>query len=188
MTLLFPEVLMETKDGAFYRRRLPHYRSPGSIYHVRFSVDCPERILRAEWMFELVEQSLFFGHKRRYCLHAYTIMANHTHIVLQPLPKRTRWEDWCDYTLFYRLEDIIHSVKRFTSLEINRRLARRGSNWEEEYFDRTIRGDKDLVEVIDYIHHNPVRWKLVSRPELYRWSSASTIYSEKPEFADWFKI
>ncbi len=116
---------MQTRDGAFYRRRLPHYRSPGSAYHVRFSAISPERNLTEDWMFEI---------------------------------------------------------------EMNRRMVRRGANWEEEYFDRTVRGDKDLVEVIDYIHHNPVRWKLVTRPELYRWSSASTIYSGKPEFDGWFML
>ena len=73
-----------------------------------------------------------------------------------------------------------------TFLRVREGAGRCGNVWLKESFDRLIRGDKDLAEVIDYIHHNPVRWKLVGRPEEYRWSSLNTIYSGREEYRGWF--
>jgi len=138
-------------------------------------------------MFELVESSLLFGHKRSYLIFGYVIMANHCHLVIQPLPEPGDAQDWLHIRKYHRLEEIIRSIKNFTSLQINRALHRSGHFWEEEYFDRMIRNDKDLESSIDYIHHNPIRWKLVEQPEDYRWSSMATIYSGKIQYAGWFE-
>jgi REP element-mobilizing transposase RayT len=137
-------------------------------------------------MFEIVERSLLFGHKQTYLLHAYEIMCNHTHAVIEPLPSTPDPEGWTELRNYHRLEDILCGIKKHTSLEINRSLGRRGRFWMKEYFDRTIRGEKDLCEVIDYIHHNAVRWGLVEQPEEYRWPSLRTIYSGRPESDGWF--
>ena len=176
---------MSRTSKYYYRRNLPHYRGPGAIYHVRLSVQ-PPRELSADWMFEIVEKSLMFRHKQTYLLRAYEIMSNHTHAVIEPLPNTPNPEEWTELANFYRLEDILCGIKKHTSLDINRRLAKRGRLWMKEYFDRTIRGEKDLIEVIDYIHHNAVRWRLVERPEDYRWSSLRTIYSGRAEYDAWF--
>jgi len=40
--------------------------------------------------------------------------------------------------------------------------------WQDESFDRSIRNMRDLENTINYLHHNPVRWKLVESPEQYR--------------------
>ncbi len=170
---------------SYYHRNLPHYRGPGAIYHVRFSVQ-PPRTLSAAWMFEIVEKSLIFRHRQTHLLRAYEIMSNHTHAVVEPLPNTPNPEEWTELANFHRLEGILGGIKKHTSLEINRHLGRRGRLWMKECFDRTIRGEKDLIEVIDYIHHNAVRWRLVDRPEEYRWSSLRTIYSGRPEYDDWF--
>jgi putative transposase len=39
-------------------------------------------------------------------------------------------------------------------------------------YDRNLRSTADVHEKINYIHNNPVRRKLVERPEDYLWSSA----------------
>jgi REP element-mobilizing transposase RayT len=177
---------VETRNGATYRRKLPHFRTPGSIYHVRFSVFDRKRYFHCDGVFEEVERSLFYFHRSKLLLHAYVIMPNHVHSVLEPLPITLKSPRWSDYRNFHSLERIIKSVKGYTSREINKRLGTSGPLWRDEYFDRTIRGEKDLMEVIDYIHHNPVRWTLVQSPAEYRWSSAHTIYSGKAEYAGWF--
>ena len=181
---------MPTKNrfGAVYRRRLPHYRTPGSLYHVRFSVIDHDRRLTFDWMFEEVEKALFYFHRRRIILHAYVIMPNHVHAVLKPLSIASDMAGGCDYRNYYELEAILKSLKGYTSRVINKKLGMSGSLWLDESFDRTIRNEKDLIEVIDYIHHNPVRWGMVRFPREYRWSSAATIYSGKPEYSSWFDL
>ena len=39
------------------------------------------------------------------------------------------------------------------------------------YFDRNITGEDSRSEIIRYIHRNPVKRGLITRPEDYPWSS-----------------
>ena len=171
-----------------YRRCLPHIRNAGRTYHVRFSVLAARHTLDQEWKFAIVEEALLFRHKKQCLNHGYIVMPDHVHVVLQPLPieggnvMATRLDQ------YHNLEDIVAGMKKHTSLEINRRSGDSGRLWETEYFDRIVRGEKDLEELIDYIHHNPVRWGLVDKPEDYRWSSLRTIYSGDQAFANWFDL
>ena len=177
-----------TRDGAFYRCNLPHYRSPGCIYHCRFSLNPLFTRFTQDWMYEVVEEAIMLHNKKDCLVWAYVIMADHSHIVLQPIPVSGSLSAWCDQRSFHRLESITGSIKGRSSRLIHRRLGRTGSLWQSESFDRTIRNDKDLVETIDYIHHNPVRWSLVERPEEYCWSSAHTLYSGDQKYAGWLDL
>ena len=177
-----------TKDGAYYRRNLPHYRSLGYVYHTRFSVDPGFGCFTQEWMFEIVEESILLHPKKDCLVFAYEIMSTHTHLVLQPMPICSHLSAWCDQRLFHRLETITGRIKGRSSRLINRRLYRTGIVWQRESFDRTVRNDKDLEDLIDYIHHNAVRWNLVKQPEEYRWSSAHTLYSGDQKYAGWFDL
>jgi putative transposase len=177
-----------TKSGQSYRRRLPHFRAPGAIYHVRMRIDLRFGLLKTDRDFKIIEGSILFMHKRKCILIAYVIMPDHSHIVLQPRPRANTLRSWCDYTEFNRLEEILGSIKKYTSKEINRIHGRTGKPlWQEESFDRIVRTEKDLDSLVDYIHGNPVRWRLVERPEEYRWSSANTIYSGAAEYWAWFE-
>ncbi len=175
-----------TRDGARYRRNLPHYRIPGGTYHVRFSIAGHERRLTEEWMCEIIEEQLMRLHKNLYLLFAYVIMSTHTHAVCQPLPLSKSPLDWGDCRKYPSLESLVGQVKGRTARFINQRAGRCGNLWLDESFDRLIRGDKDLAEVIEYVHNNPLRWRLVERPEDYRWSSINTIYSGREEYRGWF--
>ncbi|MGD0126856.1 MAG: hypothetical protein ABSF46_15955 [Terriglobia bacterium] len=43
--------------------------------------------------------------------------------------------------------------------------------WQPRFFDRALRTVKEYNEKVEYIHLNPVKAGLVSRPEDWRWSS-----------------
>ena len=183
--------MLITKDGAYYRRYLPHYRSPGGIYHCRFSLNAraePAFRIIEDWMFAAIEDAILAEHKKECMIHAYVIMADHSHAIVQPLPKVNDAFSWCDCNAFYLLERITGRIKGRSARFINRRIGRSGSLWQDESFDRLIRNGRDLEETIDYIHHNPVRWKLVERPEQYRWSSLRTIYSGGERYRGWFDL
>lgn len=179
-----------TRDLALYQQYLPHYRTPGSIYHCRFSLNRTPSGLRLteDWMFEAVEDAILKDHKKECLIFAYVIMANHTHVVVQPLPLPTNPLYLSDLKEFYRLEIILGKIKGRSARQINARCGRSGSLWQGESYDRTIRNQHDLENTIDYLHHNPVRWELVDRPEKYRWSSLQTIYSGDEKYRGWFEI
>ena len=78
----------------------------------------------------------------RYHLGEWVIMPNHVHVLVTPLGE-------------HKLSDIVHSWKSFTANQINKALNRRGKVWQEEYYDRIIRGPQHLYLVEQYIHNNP---------------------------------
>jgi putative transposase len=182
--------MLITRNGVYYRRQLPHYRSPGGIYHCRFSLNPENRNfrIRNEWMFAVIEDAILSEHKKECLVYAYIIMEDHSHSVIQPLPQANDPFVWCDSRKFYPLERITGRIKGRSARVINQRSGRAGSLWQHESFDRTIRNERDLEETIDYLHHNPVRPELVQCPEQYRWSSLRTIYSGRDEYRGWFDL
>lgn len=52
-----------------------------------------------------------------------------------------------------------------------RRRERRWGVWQRRFWEHTIRDEADLEQHADYIHFNPVRHNLVSRPCDWPWSS-----------------
>jgi REP element-mobilizing transposase RayT len=92
---------------------------------------------------------------QRYCLHAWCVMPNHVHVLLEPLTGFT-------------LADIVHSWKSFTAKFANKLLGRSGNFWQPEYYDHLIRDDADYTHAIWYIEQNPAKagltdWCWVSR-------------------------
>jgi REP element-mobilizing transposase RayT len=106
-----------------------------------------------------VENALLHFDGERYFLLAWCVMPNHVHVMVE---MRTG----------FRFGDQVRSWKTFTARRANERLHRRGPFWSADYFDRYIRGDRHYDIALNYIEHNPVKAGLVSRPELWRWSSA----------------
>ena len=58
-----------------------------------------------------------------------------------------------------------------TGHAVNQRRGADGELWQPRFFDRALRTVKEYNEKVEYIHLNPVRAGLVSRPEDWRWSS-----------------
>ncbi|PKN72084.1 MAG: hypothetical protein CVU50_08865 [Candidatus Cloacimonetes bacterium HGW-Cloacimonetes-3] len=44
-------------------------------------------------------------------------------------------------------------------------LNRTGSIWYHEYYDYWVRNQEELYRIIEYIRQNPVKAKLVDKPE-----------------------
>ena len=96
-----------------------------------------------------VVEALRFGEAnlRLYHLHAFVIMPNHVHLLIQPkapLPKITR------------------TIKTFTARQANRILGRSGTRfWQEESYDHWVRSGDEFRRIINYIERNPVAASLV---------------------------
>jgi REP element-mobilizing transposase RayT len=84
----------------------------------------------------------------RITLVAAVVMPDHLHFVIQ-LKDTT-------------LSRLMHSLKSYTSNEINKALGRRGQVWERQYYERGIRNEESLMEVVKYCLENPVRKGLVN--------------------------
>lgn len=105
----------------------------------------------------------------KYQVLGYCLMVNHVHLLLQEGD-----------------EDISQLMKRLgTSYAwwYNRKYERSGHVFQDRYRSECIEDDKYLLTVIRYIHQNPVKAKMVDKPDKYQWSSCPAYYG-KPEYSD----
>jgi REP element-mobilizing transposase RayT len=92
-------------------------------------------------------------------LHAYVVMRNHFHLALEtPQPNLVEGMHWLQSTYATRF---------------NRLRSERGHLFQGRYQALLIEDDAALARVVDYVHLNPVRAKLVPPEQLasFRWSS-----------------
>lgn len=117
--------------------------------------------LRQPNVAQIVQDALLHFDGERYRLLAWCVMPNHVHVLIETKPG-------------YPLGDIVHTWKSFTAKACNRALSRTGAFWMPDYFDRFIRDDAHLRAALEYIENNPVKAGLVSRPQTWAYSSASS--------------
>ena len=96
---------------------------------------------------ELVAEALRHFDNERYQLHAWCVMPNHVHVIVQPFAG-------------YELSTILHSWKSFTASEANRILGRTGEFWQKESYDHIVRDADDLCRTIRYVQENPSKARL----------------------------
>lgn len=142
-----------------YKRNLPHWEDPGSIYFVTFNAI--EKSVLSDAAKDIVFASLKFHADKKYKLHSCIVMETHVHSILQPLNES-------DGT-FVSLASIAHSIKSYSANRIQRLLNLKGKVWQDENYDRIIRDEKDYLIKMEYIINNPVKAGLVGNPEDYKW-------------------
>jgi REP element-mobilizing transposase RayT len=104
----------------------------------------------------------------RYHLHAWVVMPNHVHVLIEPLA--------C-----WPLARIVQSWKSYTAKQIIPQAdASAGRLWQPDYWDRFIRNGRHYLATVDYIHQNPVNARLCARPGDWLWSSAYSGSADGP--------
>ncbi len=96
-----------------------------------------------------VIQALKYWEEKKLICHAFCVMPNHVHWVVE------LFENDIEGELVY-LEDILYSVKRFSATQINKLEQRSGKLWQKESFETTIRDEKHMYNAIEYTLNNPV--------------------------------
>ena len=100
-----------------------------------------ECVLKNEEVRSIVVDALSYR-DGRYCnLHAYVIMPNHVHLLVEMLNNSS-------------VTDLVGEVKKHSAFEINKRLGRRGALWQRESFDRIVRSVRHYVKAAQYIVRN----------------------------------
>jgi len=116
--------------------------------------------LRHPKLAEQMRDSIQHFDGQRYRLIAWCIMPNHVHVLLETLtPLAKIVQGW---------KSITHNEEFQLGIPDPKHL------WMREYWDRFIRNDTHLENVVLYIHQNPVKAGLCQRAEEWPWSSAGT--------------
>lgn len=145
------------------RKKRLHY--PGACYHVILRGNAGQDIFfdeedRSRFFFLLQEGIERFRHR----IHAYCLMTNHVHLVIQV----------GEVPLSRILQNVSFRYTRF----INQRKNQTGHLFQGRYKALLLDADAYLLELVRYIHNNPVRVGMVKTPEEYPWSSHTAYLGE----------
>ena len=138
--------------------RKPRIHLPGGLYHVIFRGNGGQPVFlgeddRSRFYLLLQEGTIRFGYR----VHAFCLMTNHIHLALQ-----------CgDLPLQQGMQNLSFRYTRW----INRRTKRTGHLFQGRYKAVLVDSDSYLLELVRYIHLNPVRAGMVKTPDDYLWSS-----------------
>lgn len=110
--------------------------------------------------------------RRTKALHPFEIVAmvvlpDHLHAIWR-LPERDQ-----DYRLRWSLikRDFAHGLAPVASVRLSRRLIRERGIWQQRHWQHPIDDLQDLLQLIDYIHANPVKHGYVDQAEDWPYSS-----------------
>ena len=91
-------------------------------------------------------------------IHAYCLMTNHIHFLVTPDSETS-------------ISNTMKVVGSRYAQYINLKYKRTGTLWEGRHRASLVQTDEYLLTCMRYIELNPVRAKMVKRPEEYKWSS-----------------
>jgi putative transposase len=108
-----------------------------------------------EWFLAMIERAF---ERRDVSVHNFVLMTTHFHLMVTP-------------TREHALSKAMHEVGHRYAEYFNRKYTRTGGLWEGRYHAVGICDDSYPLVCQRYIEQNPVRAKMVSGPDGYRWSS-----------------
>ncbi|MFN3167641.1 MAG: REP-associated tyrosine transposase [Phycisphaeraceae bacterium] len=133
------------------RRHLPHWDLSGSTYFITFRV---QRGQMSETERQLVLDHIAFGDERFYRLIAAVVMPDHVHLIFRPYES-------------YSLPRVMKGIKGVSAKLVNAARSVSGTFWQDEYHDRILRSEVELIEKARYLLDNPLRAGLVQPGDQY---------------------
>lgn len=91
-------------------------------------------------------------------LHAYCLMTNHVHLLMNPMDSDG-------------ISRVMQHIGRVYVCYFNKRYRRTGTLWEGRHKASLIQENEYFLACCRYIELNPVKVRMVNRPEDYPWSS-----------------
>ena len=121
-----------------------------------FFVTCkvlPQRERLSEADFALLADSVQSRRTHHhFLLTAWVFLPDHWHaIVMPPYPST--------------ISGVMESIKVSSTRQINKLRGDKGVLWQGRFFDRALRTVKEYHDTVEYIHLNPVKRGLVTKPE-----------------------
>ncbi len=98
-----------------------------------------------------------YREKTGFRLYGWCLMPNHVHLLIES----------------NSLSKVMHGISLSYAKYFKYRYKSIGHFWQDRFRSFPIQKDQYLINCISYIEYNPVRAKIVMRPEDYKWSSYS---------------
>ena len=152
---------------------------PGAFYHIYNRGNNQENIFIEERNY-----SYFLKLVWKYIvpianIYAFCLLRNHFHLLVQireesRLPERYQAKPYLGFS---------HLFNSYTQ-SINKMYQRNGSLFQEHLKRKRIEDEKYLIQLIAYIHLNPVKHKFSDNFQTYPYSSFRTYLSDKPSILE----
>jgi putative transposase len=145
-----------------------HRTTPGTSYFVTTRCWQGRTVFQVGENAEILIETLFhYRDSTAYTLHEFVVMPDHLHLMLTPSSTTS-------------LEKAIQLIKGGSSHRIREARKQKIEIWQVGFHDWTIRDSIDWQTKVEYIHSNPVRAKLVQKPEDWPYSSATGKFTVDP--------
>lgn len=130
----------------------------GAFYHITARGNDRREIYKSRSDYEKFKEYVKGAQEKySFILHAYVLMTNHYHLIIE--------------TPQANLRKIMHYVNGSYTTYFNTKRKRSGHLFQGRYKSHLVERDSYLLELSRYLHLNPVRAKIVERPEDYPYSS-----------------
>lgn len=152
--------------------RHPRVHARGLLYHLIARGNNGQKVFLKPTDYESFVSALCAVRQRYpFCLYAYALMPNHFHLLVEVKEVPTA--------------RLMQSLLTAYVRGFNRRYRRRGHLFQGRYNAIICDRDSYLLELVRYIHLNPVRAGLVKRPSDWKWSGhAEYLRKEKRGLID----
>ncbi len=167
-------------------KTVKHYNAKGQLRELTFSCYKMPPLLSRDRACEWLANSIRYAcYERDIGVGAFVFMPNHVHMLV--VPRREK----------YNISAFLKCVKMPTAKKAKEWLVKNDPEWLEKLtcvysngmkifrfwqpgsgYDRNVENRETLAEMVDYIHNNPVRKKLVETPQQWKWSSAAYYYNK----------
>ena len=143
-----------------------------SCYH-RFPFLKAERT--CQWLAEAIQAARI---KHSFDLWAFVFMPEHVHLIVRPRSSEYAMQKIMGSIKLPVARRAIHVLQGANSPWLAKITRQRGKHTERLFwqygggYDRNITCGKTLLQMLDYLHNNPVRRGLVLRAADWKWSSA----------------
>lgn len=104
--------------------------------------------------------------KGLYELHSFCLMPNHFHLLIEQKTDKS-------------LSNLMLRFSTSFSMYMNKKYGRVGHIFQDQFKAVSIESDKQMRWVCSYIHMNPVKDGLVTKPEQYTWSSFQDLIEKR---------
>ena len=140
--------------------RPPRLDVPDAFYHVIARGNQRRSVFRDDTDFRrYIELLTYYQQRHRFTLYAYVLMPNHVHLLISPH--------------HIRLAKSMQGLQQSYTQSFNKRHRLVGHCFQGRYKAILCDVDAYLLELLRYVHLNPVRAGLADTPEGYPWSSHS---------------
>jgi len=108
--------------------------------------------------------------KYAYTIDAIVILPDHFHMIITPdIP--TQYPQIIRAVKYHFSKHL--DARYYAHIEQSKSRAKRGSKpiWQKRYYEHTIRNEKDYMEKLTYMYHNPVKHQYVIKSDAWVYSS-----------------